>query len=109
METAPAPSLKVSQTDLLLELLIIPLNAPAQFRQIDELCHGGVGRQGRKPVLGRLLLALGPLDQAPLLRSHSRTPVVAVRRPNPDGRKARGQRSLGAFTPSDHVPSPVGQ
>ena len=101
MEPAPAPSLKVSQTDLLLEFLIIPLNAPAQFRQINKIRQDGVGRQGREPVLGRPLLALGPFDQAPLLRPHSRAPVVAVSRPHPHGGKARGQRGLGALTPSD--------
>src|SRR4051794_19973540 len=103
MKAAPAPSLKVTQADLLLEFLIIPLNAPAQFRPIGELREADVLRQGREPVLGRLFLAFRPFDQAPLLRPQGRTPVVAVRRPNPHGRKARGQRRLGAFAPSDDL------
>src|SRR3954451_5509136 len=79
MKAAPAPPLKVAQTDLLLEFLIIPLDAPAQFRQINKVPQDGVLRQGREPVLGRPLLAFRPFDQTPLLRSQGRAPVVAVR------------------------------
>src|SRR5215210_1754767 len=109
MKAPPAASFIVPETNLLLEFLIIPLDAPAQFRQINKLWQGDLFRQGREPVLGRVLLAHGPLDQAPLLRPHSRTPVVAVSRPHSHSRKARRQRSLGALAPGDHMPSPVGQ
>src|SRR4051794_41409384 len=105
METTPAASFIVPETNLLLEFLIIPLDAPAQFRQINKVPQDGVLRQGREPVLGRPLLAFRPFDQTPLLRSQGRAPVVAVRRSNADGRKARAQRSLGTFPPGDHVPS----
>ena len=46
MEPAPAPPLKVAQPDLLLELLIIPLNPPAQLGLFHKITHRGLGWQG---------------------------------------------------------------
>ena len=36
MEAAPAPSFVVTKPDLLLELLIVALDAPAQFGDVDQ-------------------------------------------------------------------------
>ena len=36
MEAAPATALEVTEPDLLLELLIIAFDAPAQFGDVDE-------------------------------------------------------------------------
>src|SRR5436853_402693 len=68
MEAAPSPAFEVPEPNLLLELLIIALDAPAQLSQIDEGGKIDVFRQGRQPVFDRLLLAFGPLDQQPLRR-----------------------------------------
>ncbi len=65
MEATPPTSFIVSESDLLLELLIIALDAPAQLGGIDQIAECDAARQGREPILGRLLLALGPLDQQP--------------------------------------------
>jgi hypothetical protein len=40
MEAAPAAPLEMPEPDLLLELLIIALDAPAQLRAIDQAIEG---------------------------------------------------------------------
>src|SRR3954462_5861766 len=107
MKAAPAPPLKVAQTDLLLEFLIIPLDAPARFRQVNKVPQDGVLRQGREPVLGRPLLALRPFNQAPFLSAQRSAPIIPMGGPNPHSRKARSQRGLGAFAPRHDVPCRV--
>src|SRR4030081_2812827 len=57
MKAAPAASLIVSEPDLLLELLIVALDAPAQFGEIDQLAEADLLRQGREPVFGPDLFA----------------------------------------------------
>ena len=63
METTPATPLVVSQAQFLFELLIIALDPPAQFGQIDQAIEGHLQRNGGQPVFGGLGLALGPFDQ----------------------------------------------
>ena len=45
MEAAPATPLKVSEPDFLFQLLIIALDAPAQFGQIDQTGEANILRQ----------------------------------------------------------------
>src|SRR4051812_37725715 len=68
VEAAPAAALVVPQPDLLLELLVIPLDQPTCLRDMDQVLERGARRQGGQPVLGGLLGTFGPLDQQPLLR-----------------------------------------
>ena len=89
----PRPS-KCAEPDLLLELLIVALDAPAQLGVIDQPRQGDVVRKGREPIFGRLVLALWPLDQQPLFRPAFGEPVIAMRDANTHARKARGQRAL---------------
>ena len=46
VETAPPAPFEVTETDLLLEVLIVALDAPAQFREIDQLLEGGLLGKG---------------------------------------------------------------
>ena len=94
MEAAPTSTLIVAKADLLLEFLIIPFNLPSQLGLIDESGELGMFRQGRQPVLGRLDLAVRPLDQEPFLGSWCGAPVVAMGRTDADDGNARGQRRL---------------
>src|SRR5450631_4057731 len=103
MKAAPAASLIVSEPDLLLELLIVALNAPAQFSEIDQLAEADLLRQGREPVFGRFLFALRPLDQQPLLRSVF-SQAVTMSNQNPHPRKARAQPVGRTFPPLDLAP-----
>ena len=45
MEADPAAALVVAKPDLLLELQIIALDAPAQFGSVDEGLETDLGRQ----------------------------------------------------------------
>ena len=91
MEAAPASPLVVAEPDFLFEFLVVPLDAPAQFRPADQLGQGRLWRQGREPVLGRRILDLRPLDQEPLLGTRLVSQFIPMRRARPHGRKARGQ------------------
>src|ERR1700694_5631647 len=66
VEATPPASFVVPEPDLLLELLIIALDAPPQLGGVDQIAEGVVSRRGREPILVRLFLALGPLHQQPL-------------------------------------------
>ena len=65
MKAAPSASLEVSEANLLLEFLIVALDAPAQFGGIDQIDkRDGLWKRG-EPVFGRCGLAFGPLNQQP--------------------------------------------
>src|SRR4249919_219859 len=92
VKAAPSAAFKMPEPDLLLEFLIITLNAPTQLGGVNQIAQRNVSRQGREPVLGRFLLALGPLDQQPFLGRFPGT-VVARCNMNTHACKPRGQRS----------------
>ena len=92
VEATPSAPFKIPEPDLLLEFLIVAFDAPAQFGNIHKHRKFDVFRQGREPVFGRLLLALGPLDQQPFLRARFGEFLVAMRRANAQTSKARRKR-----------------
>src|SRR3954451_18434578 len=59
MEAAPAAPLIVSQAQFLFQILVIALDPPAQFREIDQALEGHVRWDGGQPVFDRLGLTLG--------------------------------------------------
>jgi hypothetical protein len=65
MKAVPAATFIVPKAEFLFEVLVITLDPPAQFGEIDQRTQAGVGGQGGEPVLGGLWLACGPFDQAP--------------------------------------------
>src|SRR3954462_959921 len=90
MEAAPAASLVVSKAQFLFQLLVITLDPPAQFGQIDQAIEGHVRRDGGKPVFGRLGVALGPFDEAATPRPAARSATRHDGRPAPEpGQSAR--------------------
>ena len=92
MEAAPAAPFIVSQAQFLFELLVIALDAPAQFRQIDQALKGHIRRDGGQPVLGGLGLTLGPFDQQPFLIPRRGPPLVVMGGPYPN----RAKREVSA-------------
>src|SRR3990167_7629899 len=104
VEAAPSAPFIVSEPNLLLELLIVALDAPAQFGGVDQIAEGNVFRKGGKPVFGRRLLVLWPLDQQPLFR-RVLGEFVTMSNANTHTRKARGQPVGRAFPPLDRTPS----
>ena len=69
VKSPPGSTLEVVEPDLLLQLLVVALDAPAELREADQRPDRRVGGDGREPELRRLLLPSGPLAQEPLLFS----------------------------------------
>src|ERR1700726_2538497 len=103
VEAAPAASLKMPEPDLLLEFLIIALDTPAQLGGIDQIAERDAFRKCREPVFGWFILALGPLDQQPLL-GRLLGMLVAGCNAHMHTCKPRGQPFVGAFPPPDRAP-----
>ena len=99
MEAAPAAALVMPEPEFLLEFLVIALDAPAQFRRIDQAREGDVLRQGREPVLGGLRLSRRPFDEEPFLRTRRPQEGVAMGRAHALPGKARGEPVSRAFPP----------
>src|SRR5882762_4365555 len=91
VEAAPFPSFKMSQPDLLLEFLIVAFDPPSQLGNVDKLTERDVFRNRRQPIFDRLLLAIGPFNQQPLLRPTVGEPVIPMRDTNAHTGKSRGQ------------------
>src|SRR2546423_7839311 len=101
VEPAPVATLRVSQSQFLLQLLIIPFDDPAVFGHLDQSFEVGSGRQRRYPIFDGFFLFSRPLDQQPFLLVWFRLLVVPVSRAYSNGGKARSQFPLANFTPSD--------
>jgi hypothetical protein len=69
----------LSKPDLLLEFLVIALDAPAHLGKINERSEAEVLRQCREPIFGWLLFPFGPLDQQPLWLQLLRDQLAAHR------------------------------
>src|SRR4051812_7477649 len=104
METAPAVPLIVPQSEFLLKLLVVALDAPPELGEFDQALEADVLRQRREPVLGGLLLSFRPLDQEPFLRARFAQPVVAMSGAHPHACKARGEPIGCALAPGDLSP-----
>src|SRR4051794_20401212 len=91
VEAAPAAALGVPEPQVLLELLVVALDAPPELGEFDQARETNVLRQGREPVFAGLPLAFRPLDQEPFLRARFAQPVIAMSGSHPHPRKARGE------------------
>ncbi|KVF24150.1 hypothetical protein WJ07_14285 [Burkholderia vietnamiensis] len=78
MESTPATSFEVAPTEFLLEIVIVPLDTPAHFGDMNHTFERGVRRQSRKPIFERLRITFGPFDQQPFLIAQCGAPVIAV-------------------------------
>src|SRR3981189_1490003 len=103
-EAAPPAPFVIAKARFLLELLIIALDPPPQFGQIDQTIEGGIFGQGRKPIFGRLGFVFRPLDQKPLFSAHLAQQVIAMRRPHSPPGKARGEPIRCSLAPSNRLP-----
>ena len=109
MKATPAAPLVMIEPELLLELLIIALDAPAQFGEIDHAIECGIGGQRREPIFGRFGLVLRPFDQQPFLRPRITALIVTMGDTNANPRKARAERFSRAFAPFDPAPRALGE
>src|SRR6266849_8609677 len=104
MEASPPAAFEMVEPELILELLIVALDAPAQFGEADEVGDGRRRWQGREPILRGLRLAPRPLDEQPLLRPRLRALLVAMGRSHAQPREARAHRAARAFAPRHRPP-----
>ena len=65
----PGAAFVVVQAELAFELFVVELDLPPQSGQAGKPLGLGVGGEVREPVIGRLILALGPFDDQPFLPS----------------------------------------
>src|SRR5262245_45671639 len=101
VEAAPTPSFKMSQPDLLLEVLIVAFDPPSQLGNVDELTERDVFRKRRQPIFDRLLLAIGPFNQQTFLR-----PTADCRQAiNPDARHERAHGKIARTTSLPWLPA----
>jgi len=100
MKAAPTATLKVAEAEFLFELLVIALDAPAQFGDAHQFLERGGGGQGTQEVFCRFRFATRPLDQQPLFGVGRDAQVVALCTAHPQRGKARGQGFIGAVAPS---------
>ena len=80
METAPPAALIMEETELLFQLLIIPLDAPAHHRRTHQGPKRRRDREASEPIMDGLGFLSGPVDQRPLLLAGSTPMPVPVRR-----------------------------
>src|SRR3954453_4548195 len=99
MEASPPSSLEVPEPELLFEFLVVPIDAPPQFRERDEAVEGDVFRKGSKPEFRGLPLLSWPFDQEPFLSPGNASIEIAVRGANTDTREAREQDVRVALAP----------
>src|SRR5258708_38507241 len=97
VESPPSASLVVAKPDLLFEVLVIALDAPAHFDDVDKTPERRLGGKRRQPVPGGDGLGLRPFDQQRLLH----LPGLAPDRcgAHADTSKARVQRIGPSLAP----------
>ena len=83
MKAAPAAAFEVPKADLLLEILIVALDAPAQLCKVDQTCERDFLWKLREPVFDRFSFALGATRSTAILQAAPRTGC------NRDGRHER--------------------
>src|SRR5260370_30398175 len=101
MKPAPASAFIVSQTQLLLQLLIVALDDPAVFRHLDQRFGLGFWRQRRYPIFAGFGFPPRPLDQQPFFRMRLRSFVVPSRTAHSHRGKTRSRLPLRPFAPTD--------
>src|SRR5258708_8524047 len=109
MQATPPSPLIVTKPEFLLEILIVPLDPPAQLGGSDEGRAADVrGERGQK-VFRRLGFVRGPFDQAPFLGSGRGAVIIAMRGPDTHGGEARGEPGVASFAPGDPPPGFFGK
>ena len=97
VEPPPAAPLVVSQPKVLLQILIVALDAPALIGDADQLVDGRVFGQRGQDVLARRGLVCRPLDKQPLLGTQACLARIAACMAHPYGREAASQGFVGAL------------
>src|ERR1700683_5639159 len=104
VKTAPASSFVMTQSEFLLQLLVVALDDPAMLRHSHQIGKwGGLGQSG-EPVLDRFCLLARPLDQQPLLHMGFTAPVISMGGTHSQSGKTGTQRFPSTFSPTHRLP-----
>src|SRR3990172_6946560 len=104
MKPSPTATLVVVEANLVLELLVVALDAPADHDEPYQILdRHGLGDRG-EPVFRRGRLAAGPLGEQPLGIARGRAALVAMRGADPQPREARPHRSPRSLPPAHGAP-----
>jgi hypothetical protein len=103
MKTPPTSTLIVTQAEVLLQILVVALDASALMGNADQLIDRRVQRQGGQEALARFGFACRPLDEQPLLEAQACFADISASMTQPNRRKALAQRRVGALAPSDRL------
>src|SRR5260370_32896325 len=108
MKATPPSPLIVTKPEFLLEILIVPLDRPAQLGGIYQGTAADVRGQRGQKVFRRLGFVRGPFDQAPFLGSGRGAVIIAMRGPDTHGGETRGEPGVARFPPGDPPPGCFG-
>src|SRR5260370_36754152 len=97
MQATPPSPLIVTKPEFLLEILIVPLDPPAQLGGVYQGTAADVRGQRGQKVFRRLGFGRGPFDQAPFLGAGRGAVIIAMRGPDTPGGEARGATWVAAF------------
>ena len=105
VKPSPATPLIVSQAKVLLQVLIVTLDAPALVGGTDQFTQGSALGQRRQDVFDRLSFDCRPLNEQPFLWVRTCLASVAARMANPYRREPATQWLVGVLTPGEPAPA----
>src|SRR6266536_567020 len=108
VEPTPASPLVMIQSKRSLQLLVVSLDPPAQFRKPNELLHLGIGRHRRQPELRGPRFTVRPFGNQPFDLPRLVQVHIPVSRANPQPEKSRSHLTACSFSPADIAPHPRG-
>src|SRR5246127_5140698 len=88
VKSAPASPFIMTEPELLLQVLIVALDAPAHLGHEHKLLEGRLFGGGSEKVFERLRIAIRPFNEQPFFVANGTSPIVAMRGTNPYGGKA---------------------
>ncbi len=91
VEPPPTSTLVVAQTEVLLQILVVALDALALMAGAGQLVDRRVLWQGRQGVFARLGIACRPLDEQPLLGALACFAAIAAGMAHPHSRESLSQ------------------
>ena len=109
VKAPPTPPLIVAQPQVLLEILVITLDAPAHVRGAHQIAQiRGLWQRGQVVLFG-FGLVCGPLDEQPLLGQKTGLADIAHSAAHPHRSEAARQGLIRTFAPADVLEYAIGQ
>ena len=105
MPSAPTPALIMIKSEFLLQLLVVLLDLPSRFGDLNQSTETVLGGQIAKEVFGRLRSFDGPLDQQPKLFTRLTTFMKSVRGLHTPRPETALQPTFAAFPPANFLPA----